>query len=62
MNCPKCGQATQTMSQGIITYSPCSCPIDYKAYRDRMDKLRKRIDEAYARIGSKRPQTREYSY
>lgn len=53
--CHKCGQTAQKVGVGMYQFIPCSCPIDKEAYRERMDRLRKRIEEAYAKSGSERP-------
>lgn len=52
MLCSKCGQATVNGTAWGISFNPCSCPIDEEAEEKRYESIKKRIDDAYARLGA----------
>lgn len=50
MLCTNCGQATVKGTSWGMSFIPCNCPVDKEAEEKRYELLRKRIDEAYARL------------
>ncbi|WP_191556431.1 hypothetical protein [Metabacillus idriensis] len=50
MKCNCCGQAAVEGNLGIYTFIPCKCPIIKEDEEKRYQMIKKRLDEAMARI------------